>query len=178
VDVYQRLIDEKQIGRGDFLPPVLPIVLYNGKQAWSAPLDVVDLMGACPDELKAYRPSMRYFLLEEHAREDAELAGMENLAALVFRFEKCRTRHDFEQLVDALGHWAGAPEHGESIKRVVRWIDGILWQDRVPGESVMDLDDIRACGAMLKEQVREWEKAAIEKGIEKGEAEILVRQLE
>ncbi len=38
--LYQRLIDEKLIRPGGFLPPVLPIVLYNGTRRWSAPLDV------------------------------------------------------------------------------------------------------------------------------------------
>jgi predicted transposase YdaD len=62
--LYQRLIDEKQIRPGDFLPPVLPNVLYNGTRRWSAPRDVAELVVECPDELACHRPQMRYFLLD------------------------------------------------------------------------------------------------------------------
>jgi hypothetical protein len=147
---------------------------------------VAELIAACPEELSRYRPQMRYFLLEEHAREDAELSGMENLAALVFRFEKCRTRADFRRVVDAMVHWALAPEHRGSVKRIVRWIFHVLWQDRLPGEAGLDLDDLQECGTMLKEQVKEWERElrqegireGIREGIHEGEAGVLVRLLE
>ncbi len=111
---------------------------------------------------------MRYFLLEEHMQEDAKLAEMENLVALVFRFEQCRSREDFERVIDAMVAWAGAAEHRESVKRLARWVESIVWPGRLPDQSVVDLDDIQECGAMLKEQVKEWEKALIEKGIEQG----------
>jgi len=192
--LYQRLIDEEQISRSEFLPPVLPLVLYNGTDRWWAPRDVADLVAECPEDLAKYRPRMQYFLLEEHAQDDAELAALENLAALIFRFEKCRTRGDFERVIDALIAWASAPEQRDSIKRLAQWVAMILTPGRVPGELVADLDDIRECGTMLKERVKVWEQElrkegmqegikegtekGIEKGIEKGEAELLGLQLE
>ncbi len=166
--LYQRLIDEDQVGRKKLLPPVLPIVLYNGRKPWWAPRDVAELMANCPEQLARYRPRMRYFLLDEHMQEDAKLAEMENLVALVFRFEQCRSREDFERVIDAMVAWAGAGEHRESVKRLARWVESIVWPGRLPDQSVVDLDDIQECGAMLKEQVKEWEKALIEKGIEQG----------
>ncbi len=60
---------------------------------------------------------MRYFLLDERAEDAEELAGMKNLAALVFRFEQCRTREDFELVIDAIGQWRATPEYRESLKR-------------------------------------------------------------
>jgi hypothetical protein len=41
------------------LPPVLPIVLYNGKTVWHAPVDVADCFLAPPERLEAYRPSLQ-----------------------------------------------------------------------------------------------------------------------
>ncbi len=147
--LYQRLIDEKRIRPGGFLPPVLPIVLYNGTRRWSAPLDV---------------------------------AGMKNLAALVFRFEQCRTKEDFERMIDAIGHWRAMPEYGESLKRLAHWVEMVLSQVPLSGPSVMELEDIQECGTMLKEQVKLWEKELIEKGKAEGraegEAEFVVQLLE
>ncbi len=180
--LYQRLIVEKRISRGDFLPPVLPIVLYNGTDRWPAPLDVAELVVECPDELARYRPQMRYFLLDEHAEDADELAGMKNLAALVFWFEQCRTKEDFERVIDAIGQWRATPEYGESLKRLARWVEMVLTQGQLSSQSVMELEDIQECGTMLKEQVKLWEKELIEKGIEKGraegEAEFVVQLLE
>ncbi len=47
--LYQRLIDEDQVGRKKLLPPVLPIVLYNDRNPWWAPQDVAELMANCPE---------------------------------------------------------------------------------------------------------------------------------
>ena len=38
--LYQDLIRSEAIGAGKRLPPVLPIVLYNGNTRWRAPVDI------------------------------------------------------------------------------------------------------------------------------------------
>ncbi len=196
--LYQQLVDEKKVLPGEALPPVLPIVLYNGRAPWGAPLDVAQLIAECPDELAVYRPSMRYFLLEEHAQDPDELAAMPNLAAIVFRFEKCEKPDDFRRAGAALREWYDDPAHRESAWRVLRWVLR-FFKKRSGGEELTeDLAEIRDCEAMLEERIKEWEKELIEKGlqegikrgieeglekgleqgIEKGEAEVLLRQLE
>jgi len=184
--LYQQLVQEKRLEHGKPLPPVLPIVLYNGKQPWHAPLDVAELIAECPEELAVYRPRMRYFLLAEHAEDPQKLAGMKNLAALVFRFEQCRTRDEFEQAAEALRDWVLAPEHRRSVQRLVRWVQMLFGSRSASGEPIAALDEIQEYGAMLKEQIKVWEKElreegmkeGIEKGKTAGEAEVLVRLLE
>ena len=44
--LYQDI--EKEEGDGEKLPPVLPVVLYNGKSRWTAPRSVQDLVEAAP----------------------------------------------------------------------------------------------------------------------------------
>ena len=45
------------------LPPVLPVVLYNGEPRWTAAEDVKDLIEEVPGGLAKYRPTVRYLLL-------------------------------------------------------------------------------------------------------------------
>ncbi len=188
--LYQQLVDEKKVAPSEPLPPVLPIVLYNGRAPWRAPLDVAELIVESPDELAAYRPSMRYFLLEEHAQDPDELATMNNLAAVVFRLEKCKTPDDLRQAGAALREWCDDPTRRESTRRVVHWALRFFTK-RSGGEQLTEeLAEIRDCEAMLEERIKEWEKELIEKGIqegikkgiaeglEQGEAEVLLRQLE
>ena len=55
--LYQDLVRSGNLAAEGRLPPVLPIVLYNGSRRWDAPVDVTDLVVPMPGGLEAYRPS-------------------------------------------------------------------------------------------------------------------------
>ena len=46
--LYQDIIKKKQLTKNGRLPPVLPIVLYNGDRRWNAAIDVRDLIENIP----------------------------------------------------------------------------------------------------------------------------------
>jgi len=50
--LYQDLIKRGQVKEGDYLPPVLPLVLYNGRTPWKAALDLEKLVAPAPGKLK------------------------------------------------------------------------------------------------------------------------------
>lgn len=104
--LYQDLIRSGQLTADGRLPPVLPIVLYNGNKRWNAPEEVGELIVPVPGGLERYRPQFRYFLLDEGRFSDAELASLRNLSAALFRLENSRTPHDIEQVLAALGRLA------------------------------------------------------------------------
>lgn len=54
--LYQDLVRTGQLAGEGRLPPVLPIVLYNGNPRWSAPTDIADLIVPVPGGLETYRP--------------------------------------------------------------------------------------------------------------------------
>jgi predicted transposase/invertase (TIGR01784 family) len=45
---YQDLIRAEKLVAGDRLPPVLPIVLYNGRPRWTATQDIAELLAPAP----------------------------------------------------------------------------------------------------------------------------------
>src|SRR5262249_50878203 len=47
------------------LPTVLPLVLYNGRRPWTAPLDLASLFQAVPPGAEHLVPQLRYLLVEE-----------------------------------------------------------------------------------------------------------------
>ena len=69
--LYQDLIRRHHWGaswleNGGHLPPILPIVLYNGHADWIAAQDIADRLPAeVPQALQSYLPSMRYWLFSE-----------------------------------------------------------------------------------------------------------------
>jgi len=92
--VYVGLLYQDLIARGEGLsagrlPPVVPIVLYNGERPWTAARELAELIAPGPagGGLERYRPQLRYLLLDEGRYSEAELASLESLLAAVFRLE-------------------------------------------------------------------------------------------
>ena len=108
--LYQDIIRTGGLTPDRLLPPVLPLVLYNGKPRWTAPEEVADLVAASPAGLDRYRPRLRYLLLDEGRYADGELAPLCNLAAALFRMENSRTPQDVEQVLSALVEWLKFPD--------------------------------------------------------------------
>jgi hypothetical protein len=84
--LWQQIIEEKKLKRGDQLPPVLPIVLYTGDPRWEAPLAVTDLI-ALPHKspLWPWQPAARYYLLDEGAFLKDDLARRHTLSTFSSR---------------------------------------------------------------------------------------------
>ena len=62
---YQQLVANEQLKYGAKLPPVFPVVIYNGTPHWTAPLQLNELINTAPGSLSNYLPGLRYFLLDE-----------------------------------------------------------------------------------------------------------------
>jgi len=58
------LVKTGKVQESEGLPPVFPIVIYNGGKAWKAPQDVATLFAPMPESLKVYRPQHRHFLAD------------------------------------------------------------------------------------------------------------------
>lgn len=109
--LYQDLAAAGEIPSGSPLPPVLPIVLYNGEKSWWAKTSLDDLIEPdLPEQLRRWQPQIRYLLLDEQRLADTELAGKRNVAAALFRLENSRRPEDIERVVASLIDWLAAPE--------------------------------------------------------------------
>jgi len=52
--LYQSLIQARRLPRSGLLPPVVPIVLYNGRRPWTAPRTVTPLIEVGPLHVRRY----------------------------------------------------------------------------------------------------------------------------
>ena len=68
--LYQALIKQGQLLSDDRLPPVLPIVLYNGSPRWTAATDVFHLIPPVPGLVEQFKPRFSYLLVDENAYTD------------------------------------------------------------------------------------------------------------
>ena len=102
------------------LPPILPIVLYNGNRTWTAKTDIADLIPVLPGFLASFTPHLKYHLIAENAYSDTELASLKNLVAAVIRFEQFSEPTRIIELIGLLNDWL---EDRQDLKRVFAiWI--------------------------------------------------------
>ncbi|MEO5334705.1 MAG: Rpn family recombination-promoting nuclease/putative transposase, partial [Magnetococcus sp. YQC-5] len=119
--LYQQLVDERKLKPADGLPPILPIVLYNGTSRWHAPTCLGELIRVPTESpLLKYQPEMRYYIIDEGRFLDAELKGIHSLLAIFFRLE-CPASP--ESILDAsrdLVNWFAIHPDGPPVKELFR----------------------------------------------------------
>ncbi|MEX3557151.1 MAG: Rpn family recombination-promoting nuclease/putative transposase [Burkholderia sp.] len=189
--LYQDLIAQGQIKRGQGLPPIFPVVIYNGESRWTAPLDIAELIDAPPGNLSAYQPRMRYFLLDEKRLADSLVAD-DNLMSKVIRLENSQGLLDmqatFHQLCQRLH---SDDESFDSLRKAFTvWIKQIILPSLPEGESIPDTYSLEEIDSMLAERVKQWtqdlkqegRQEGLQEGIQlgrtKGQAGLLARQIE
>jgi predicted transposase YdaD len=78
------------------LPPVLPVVLYNGEEPWTAPL----LLSEFFQEVEGFHlPEFEYIVLDVNNYEPEELRPMDTVTSGVFLLERSK---DLEELLEVL----------------------------------------------------------------------------
>ena len=165
---------------GQWLPPILPIVLYNGKPDWSAATDVADCFIKPPDGLEAFQPRLKYLLLDEHRLKHSQTKEIRNFAEAVFRMEANRGKDDVFAVIKELAEMLRAPEL-ESLRRALNvWVKNLLLRyatDSKVAEKVSETNDIFEEYTEMETVYTDWADAYEQKGEQKGGAKLLVCQL-
>ena len=164
--LYQDLVHRKELTEGGLLPPVLPVLLYNGEHRWNAATEMGSLIEEVPDELDRYAPRLRYLLLDEGTFSSEELGALKNLVAALFKLENSRSEENLLEVVTNLLQWIGSPEQSSLRRAFTVWINRVLTPKGQQKPVFEELEEVRT---MLSERVKEWNKKWIEQGIEKGQ---------
>jgi hypothetical protein len=115
--VYVGLLYQDLLRRGDLtpsgrLPPVLPLVLYNGEEPWRAAREVGELIEPMPGAPERFRPQLSYLLLDEGRIPRADLPGVGNLVGALVRLEQSRWLEDMANAESGAGGCARRSETG------------------------------------------------------------------
>jgi len=81
---YQDLIKQKKL---KILPPIFPIMLYNGDENWNAPDKLSELIDAGHKSLKPYIPEFKYYKILENEFSAKSLRELDSLAGALFEIE-------------------------------------------------------------------------------------------
>lgn len=124
------------------LPPIIPMVLYNGDLPWTAPTQMRDMLGTYPPGLVSFRPEFCCLLLDEVHMEMNQHEPVRNLAAAIFCIEQDRTTEALlatgqaaRAYLEAAGHHDLIPIHADWWRRTVAPTNDLL---KLPNPFIKD----------------------------------------
>jgi predicted transposase YdaD len=165
--LYQDLAKRKEFTVDKKLPPVLPIVLYNGTPRWTAPVLMEDLVTQPPAGLESYVPRCRYLLIDEGQYGADVLNPLRNLVAALFRLETQRSVSDMCNVFNALIEWLKDEDQRSLRRSFTIWIKQFL-RTKVPDVNIDDIKDLEGVGSMFGENLQNVFDEVKEKGRQAG----------
>lgn len=145
--LYQDLIKRQELPQPGRLPPVFPVVLYNGAKRWTACCELAELVLPGHPDLAYLQPSQRYLLIDQQRLDRRLLECGANFLATVFRVERLDT---VAGLVQEAEHWnrlsASAAVTG-FMRSFNRWIARRLSQ--MAGRRKLDLQGLIVKEALM-----------------------------
>ena len=181
--LYQDLIRQEKLTQKGLLPPVLPLVLYNGEPRWSAATEVDELIERVPGGLEQYRPSMQYLLLDEGRILEQEETSTElkNLVHALFRLEYSRDEQDLIRVLAQVVEWLRAPEQRGLRRAFLTWFRRVyLRRKHVPEpdrELIDQAQELEEVHEMLAERVEQWHEYWKQEGRQEGSQETAAKTL-
>jgi predicted transposase YdaD len=182
---YQSLMASQPAAAGRKLPPVIPILVYNGQEPWNVATDLGSLIGDLDPSAEIYRPQLRYRLVDEAAYPREDLAALSSPVADLFRIEKSRDWPEVRASVHRLRQ--SIPPGEAALRRAFEtWLQKVI----LPRFG-LSLDDVSAeltleeMETMLAESIDRWNREIREEGRQEGrqegqqegEARVVLRQL-
>lgn len=174
--LLQHLVRENRLTPQGKLPPVFPLVLYNGDARWNAPHALSELIALPPTTpLWSYQPGIRYYLVDE-SRYPTGKPG--SLVGILFEIENCQRLDELQPLIAIVaGQWKTLIP--PSLRRaLISWIARVI----APGKGIdpqqLDTENLAEVQIMLATRVKQWEQEILKKGIEKGIEEGIEKGIE
>ena len=170
--LYQDLIKSKRVKTRELLPPVFPIVLYNGSPRWTAATELSQLIEPYTKGLEAYCPRQRYFILDELRIPEEIFQEMDNTVADVFRLESSLNPKQISLVISCLSNRLKGDQFSSLKRALVVWINRTILSRLNPEEITGKINKLEEADSMLAERVEqwtvEWKNEGIQQGIQQG----------
>ena len=163
------------------LPPVLPVVLYNGQPKWRYSTEIFDLIAHISDDFENYMPKLSFMLIDESQFfEDGKITQKmretQNLVAALFALENAVEKRAILNVVNEMLQWLKLPEQQSLSRALAGWFDRVLRPSKKETGELPAFEDLTEVSTMLRETVQGWYEeaerkgraAGMEKGMEKG----------
>ncbi|WP_287639740.1 Rpn family recombination-promoting nuclease/putative transposase [Accumulibacter sp.] len=165
----QDLVKQDELADGR-LPPILPLVLYNGLPPWPAATEVSELFAPVPAGLDAYRPRLRYHLIDEARLQLHPDEPVRTAVDALFRLEHSRSPEDLRRVVLATARLLNDPAQAPLRRTLTLWIRRLLRRKAGVGTIEILIDPLEN-DTMLAERIETWFAEAHREGVLQGLAQ-------
>ena len=163
---YMMLVEGKRVRR---LPPVFPIVLYNGDRKWNAPISLKELVE--PPLPGNYVPEFYYYKIAENEFSKRELVSIRNAVSALFWVENSsieEIRRNVSTILDLL-----RDEGAREIELFANWVAAYLGAQG-QGDEMSEIHTREEAETMLATAAKKYEDKIYRKGREEGREETMV----
>jgi hypothetical protein len=154
--------------RAQKVPPLFPLLLYNGDARWSAAQTVVELVEPEPS-LGDYAIGFRYFKLAANEFSREQLIGIGNIVSTLFFAE---SKPDMNLLIEQFVRVFEQSEDKGAISTFFNWFKQLAFHKRLNSTDFVLLADAYRSAEevqdMLQQTFEKWYQEGVEDGFEKG----------
>ncbi len=166
--LYEELVRNGKVAPDEPLPPVLPVVLYNGARPWRAAREMRELIAAVGPDLAPCQPAgLRYHVVDERHLARDGLPG-DNLMSSVVRLEQSGSAADLARVVETLQATLSDPRESGLRRAFLDWVRQTAARVAPPGEGLPPVGTLEEMKMTLVERAAEWPKQWLQEGIEQG----------
>lgn len=188
--LYQDLIKSGMVSTEERLPPVFPIVVYNGETRWVSEQTLSRLIEPYGNGLESYQPELRYAVLDEGRVPDDILSRSNSTLSEIIRLEQSPEPADVREIVSRLKERLQDKRHDSLRRALTVWLSRVVIRKLIPEEPIPELNDLQEIDNMLAERVEQWTmkwkssgrqegmQEGMQKGMQKGESRLLLRQIQ
>ena len=170
--MHLKLIRGGELPAGGKLPPVLPVVIYNGERRWWAPVEVGETIASVGPALGPFQPRQRYLLIDEHALRVEDLPT-DNVVSAQIELEQ-GSIPELGPVLQRLSVLLSGSEHA-SLRRAFAELTRHMVSRNAAARSHPELASalraaeeaggLSAMGSLLATRIDEYIEAGIAKGI-------------
>lgn len=158
---------------GDGLPPMLPVLLYNGSAEWTAKQSLQEMVHRHISP--KYILSLHYLPIIIRGISRKRLARIHNAVSAIFLAEKLDEKHlgqTIDEIVDII-----RIEFLEARAAVAGWFRSYFRIEGTPEQIVTVLEDTGRTRSMLETTIEKWKQQGLEKGAEQATLNLARRLL-
>ncbi len=162
--LYQQLLKEKNINQS-LLPPVFPLVLYNGDEQWHSAQDMRALIGLhSHSPLNKWQPQIHYYLLDE---KQCTTDNNDSIVGTLFDIENINNINELQEKLRLLEQQV--PSTRASLRRALTaWIYYVIAPHKGLQLVKKDMQDLSEVREMLSTRIKQWEQEIADKNLEQG----------
>jgi hypothetical protein len=170
--LHQHLVREGRVTPDGKLPPVFPLVIFNGDGNWTAPTALGDLIALPPDsELSHWQPQQRYYLLVVRSAATSDPDAVNTPVEALFALDTKDNRGSAARFVLRLIELVPGTERAELRRAFQAWLAASRLATLAGAVEVATEGGLLEAKSMLAENVKRWEQELKSEGRQEGRRE-------